>query len=136
MSFALSTTVDLDFDRTVAALREALAAQGFGILTEVDLSGTLKAKLDVDVPRQLLLGACNPSFAHRALQVEEHVGLLLPCSLTVTAVADGTTRVEAMEPQAMVQLTGNAALQPVADEVRDRLAAVLTVLPTTAGRTV
>lgn len=128
MSFAMSTTVDLDFDRTVAALREALAAQGFGVLTEVDLSRTLKTKLDKDVPRQLLLGACNPAFAYRALQAEERVGLLLPCSLAVRAAADGRTVVEAMDPEAMVRLTGNPALTDVADDVRAGLSAALAAL--------
>lgn len=130
MSFALSTTVDLDFDRTVAALREALAAQGFGILTEVDLSGTLKTKLDVDVPRQLLLGACNPAYAYRALQAEDRVGLLLPCSLTVRAGADGRTLVDAMDPALMVELTGTSALTEVAAEVRSALRAALDALET------
>ncbi|OZB49083.1 MAG: ABC transporter [Cellulomonas sp. 14-74-6] len=130
MSFALSTTVDLDFDRTVAALREALATQGFGILTEVDLSGTLKTKLDVDVPRQLLLGACNPAYAYRALQAEERVGLLLPCSLTVRAGSDGRTLVDAMDPALMVELTGSSALTEVAAEVRSALRAALDALET------
>ncbi|MBN9326869.1 MAG: ABC transporter [Cellulomonas sp. 73-145] len=130
MSFALSTTVDLDFDRTVAALREALSTQGFGILTEVDLSGTLKTKLDVDVPRQLLLGACNPAYAYRALQAEERVGLLLPCSLTVRAGADGRTLVDAMDPALMVELTGTSALTEVAAEVRSALRAALDALET------
>ncbi|CAL8975786.1 hypothetical protein CELL_02141 [Cellulomonas sp. T2.31MG-18] len=130
MSFALSTTVDLDFDRTVAALREALAAQGFGILTEVDLSGTLKTKLDVDVPRQLLLGACNPAYAYRALQAEERVGLLLPCSLTVRAGAGGRTLVDAMDPALMVELTGTSALTEVAAEVGSALRAALDALET------
>lgn len=128
MSFALSTAVDLDFDRTVAALREALATQGFGVLTEVDLSATLKTKIGVEVPRQLLLGACNPAFAYRALQEEERVGLLLPCSLTVRADGDGRTLVDAMDPGAMVQLTGNQDLSEVADEVRSALSAALTTL--------
>ncbi|WP_263732091.1 DUF302 domain-containing protein [Cellulomonas sp. SG140] len=125
MSFALSTTVALDFDQTVAALREALAAQGFGILTEVDLSGTLKTKLDVDVPHELLLGACNPAYAYRALQADERVGLLLPCSLTVRAGADGRTLVDALDPVLMVQLTGSPGLTEVAVEVRSALRAAL-----------
>ncbi len=125
MTFALSAVVDRDFDKTVAALRDALATQGFGVLTEVDLSATLKTKLGVDVPRQLLLGACNPAFAYRALQAEERVGLLLPCSLTVRADGDGRTLVDAMDPAAMVQLTGNDALSEVADEVRSALSAAL-----------
>ena len=125
MSYALSTTVDLGFDEAVAVLRTALAAQGFGVLTEVDLSATLKTKLDVDVPRQLLLGACNPALAYRGLQVEEHIGLLLPCALTVRAGADGRTLIDAIDPQTMVQLTENAAMQPVAAETGERLAAVL-----------
>lgn len=133
MGFALSVTVHLGFDQTVAALREALAAQGFGILTEVDLSGTLKTKHDVDVPRQLLLGACRPAFAYRALQVEERVGLLLPCSLTVRAGgdgADGPTLVDAVDPDTLVQLTGNPALSDVAAEVRSGLRAALDAVAT------
>lgn len=125
MTFALSAVVDRDFDKTVAALRDALTTQGFGVLTEVDLSATLKTKLGVDVPRQLLLGACNPAFAYRALQAEKRVGLLLPCSLTVRADGDGRTLVDAMDPAAMVQLTGNDALSEVADEVRSALSAAL-----------
>lgn len=130
MSFALSTTVALDFDQTVAALREALAAQGFGILTEVDLSGTLKTKLDVDVPRELLLGACNPAFAYRALQAEARVGLLLPCSLTVRAGGDGRTLVDALDPVLMVRLAGSPGLTEVAVEVRSALRAALDALET------
>ena len=125
MSYALSTTVDLGFDEAVAALRTALASQGFGVLTEIDLSATLKTKLDVDVPRQLLLGACNPALAYRGLQVEEHIGLLLPCALTVRAGTDGTTLIDAIDPQTMVQLTQNAAMQSVAAETGERLAAVI-----------
>ncbi|MBN8801997.1 MAG: DUF302 domain-containing protein, partial [Stenotrophomonas acidaminiphila] len=101
-----------------------------GILTEVDLSGTLKTKLDVDVPRQLLLGACNPAYAYRALQAEERVGLLLPCSLTVRAGADGRTLVDAMDPALMVELTGTSALTEVAAEVRSALRAALDALET------
>ena len=83
MSYALTTTVRRPFADTLAATRTSLADQGFGILTEIDIQATLKAKLDVDVPPQVILGACRPPLAHAALQVEPSVGLLLPCNVVV-----------------------------------------------------
>ena len=128
MSYALTATVHQGFAPTLAAAREALAEQGFGVLTEIDIRATMKAKLDVDVEPQVILGACRPPLAHAALQVEPSVGLLLPCNVVVRAVDDDTTLVEALDPAVMVSLTGNEALAPVATEAGQRLAAALDAL--------
>lgn len=114
-------TID-DVDRRT---RAALAEQGFGVLTEIDVKATLKEKLDIDVGPYVILGACNPPLAHRALQAEESIGLLLPCNVTVRDAGDGTSIVEALDPTAMVDVTGNDALRAVADEAAERLGAAL-----------
>lgn len=128
MSYGISTTVEMAFDETVTALRQALSEQGFGILTEIDMAATLKNKLDVDIPPQVILGACNPPLAHRALQAEESIGLLLPCNVVVRSAGDTRTVVEALDPQIIVGITDNAALRPVADDAAGRLRAALTTL--------
>lgn len=128
MSYALTTTIHRPFGDTLAATREALVDQGFGILTEIDIQATLKAKLDVDIPAQVILGACRPPLAHAALQVEPSVGLLLPCNIVVRTLDDDTTVVEALDPKVMVSLTQNDALSTVADEAGQRLAAALDAL--------
>lgn len=125
MSYALTAILDLPFGAAVDQVRSALAAQGFGVLTEIDLQATLRAKLGVEVPQHVILGACNPPLAHAALQAEPSIGLLLPCNVVVRSAADGTTIVEAVDPQTMVSLTGNAALQVVADDASRRLSAAL-----------
>ncbi len=131
VTYALTTTVRQPYERTLAATRAALAEQGFGILTEIDIRATMKAKLDVDVAPQVILGACRPPLAHAALQVEPSVGLLLPCNVVVRAVDGNTTVVEATDPAVMVSLTGNEALGPVATEAGQRLAAALSALTPT-----
>lgn len=125
MSYALRTTLTQPFDATLAATREALAAQGFGVLTEIDLAATLKKKLDVDIPSQVILGACNPPSAYEALQAEESIGVLLPCNVVVRSVDSGTTIVEAIDPQTMHELTGNDAMKPMAVRVGGMLRAAL-----------
>lgn len=127
-SYALSTTVTKPYDEAVAAVRAALSEQGFGVLTEIDLAATLKAKLDVDIAPQVILGACRPPLAQQALAAEPSVGLLLPCNVTVRALDEGTTLVEAVDPQTMVAMTDNEALRPVADEATSRLTAALASL--------
>ncbi|MCL3859679.1 DUF302 domain-containing protein [Actinotalea sp. K2] len=131
MGYAISTTVTAPFATTLDAVRAALATEGFGILTEIDMAATLRAKLDVDIPPQVILGACNPPLAHRALQAEESVGLLLPCNVVVRADGPDRTVVEAIDPQVMVGVTGNEALSSVSDEAGARLRRALAVL--TAG---
>lgn len=125
MSYGITTTVGLPFSEAVSAVRAALATQGFGVLTEIDMAATLKAKLDVDMPQQVILGACNPPLALRALHEEESIGLLLPCNVTVRDAGDGTSLVEALDPKVMVGVTGNDALRAIADEAAERLGAAL-----------
>lgn len=127
MGFALSTVLHTSFDDAVARTREALAGQGFGVLTEIDMQATLKAKLGQDMERYLILGACNPPLAHRAVDIDRQIGLLLPCNVVVRAdsSAEGTVIVEAMDPQVLVDVTGEADMRPVADEVAAKLRAAL-----------
>ena len=125
MDYALSTTVAAGFDETLAATRAQLAEVGFGVLTEIDLAATLKAKLDVDIPAQVVLGACRPPLAYAALEAEPTIGLLLPCNVVVRAADEGHTVVEAMDPQAMVRITANEALAEVASDARERLSRAL-----------
>ena len=129
MSYALSTTLPRPFDEAVAATKSALADQGFGVLTEIDMAATLKAKIGVEIPSQVILGACRPPLAHAALEAEPSVGLLLPCNVVVRSIDDGTTLVEAMDPDVMVTLTGNEKLSEVAADARTRLGAALDSLP-------
>ena len=128
MGYALTTIVDKGFEDTLQATRAALSEQGFGILTEINLKATLKAKIDADIAPQVILGACRPTLAHAAIQAEPSIGLLLPCTVVVRALAEHRTAVEAMDPAIMVQLTGNDALSGVADEASTRLRAALTSL--------
>ncbi|MEU3708764.1 DUF302 domain-containing protein [Streptomyces catenulae] len=115
------------FDETVTAVRAALADQGFGVLTEIDVRATLKAKLDHEMEDYLILGACHPPLAHRALQADRSVGLLLPCNVVVRAEGDHTV-VQAIDPGTMVTLSGVAAMAPVAEEATRRLDAALAAL--------
>ncbi|MDP9092956.1 MAG: DUF302 domain-containing protein [Actinomycetota bacterium] len=127
-SYALSTTITTSYDDAVARIRAALAEQGFGVLTEIDVAATMKVKLDIDMAPQLILGACNPPLAYAALSHEPSIGLLLPCNVVVRTVDDQHTLVEAMDPAVMVTATGNPALSEVATEARDRLTAALASL--------
>ncbi len=125
--YTLSTTLERPYDQTVADVRQALADQGFGVLTEIDLKATLAAKLGVDVPPQVILGACRPPLAHQAIEIDPSVAAVLPCNVVVRAVDDDTTVVEAFDPDAMTALAGEA-LAPVAAEARTRLTAALAAL--------
>lgn len=127
-TYAMTTTVPASYDRTVAATREALAQQGFGVLTEIDVRAVMRAKLAVDVAPQIILGACRPPLAHAALQAEPGIGLLLPCNVVVRSIGDDVTLVEAMDPDIMVTMTGNPQLSVIAAEARTRLSAALAML--------
>jgi uncharacterized protein (DUF302 family) len=120
---------DLEFDDAVARVTELLKDQGFGVLTEIDVKHTLKQKLNVDVHRYLILGACNPQLAHQALDAEPGIGVLLPCNVVVAEGAAGGTVIRAMDPVAAFELIDNPDVKPVAGEVRDRLQRVLDHLP-------
>lgn len=124
-TFTLSTVVPDAYDPTVAAVREALEQQGFGILTEIDLKATLKAKLDVDVAPQVILGACRPPLAYEALQVEPSIAAVLPCNVVVRSLEDGTTLVEAFDPDVMMGMADSDALRSVATDAKQRLSAAL-----------
>ena len=134
MSIAISTSLQSTFADAVARTRDALAAQGFGVLTEIDMKATLKAKLDQDMENYLILGACNPPLAHRAVDIDRQIGLLLPCNVVVRTDPDDDTRVlvEAMNPQLLVRVTGEPALQEVADEVTAKLRAAIRALGPTS----
>ncbi|MDV8009017.1 DUF302 domain-containing protein [Rhodococcus sp. IEGM 1318] len=127
MQLALTATLNTTFDDAVERTRTALSEQGFGILTEIDMKATLKAKLDEDMEDYLILGACNPPLAHRAVGVMRQIGLLLPCNVVVRAdpSAENTVIIDAMNPALMAEVTGEPALQSVADEATTRLQAAL-----------
>jgi uncharacterized protein (DUF302 family) len=124
--YTLTTSVDRPYDETVETIRAALGAQGFGILTEIDLQATLKAKLGVDTPRQAIFGACRPALAYQALQAEPSIAALLPCNVVVRAVDEGTTQVEVLDPDTMAELAGNEQdVRTMAREAKKRLTAAL-----------
>lgn len=127
MDYSRTVHVDGDFAQTVTAVREALAEQGFGILTEIDVQATLKEKLGQEMEDYLILGACNPPLAHQAIEADRSIGLLLPCNVVVRSEGEHTT-VQALDPNTMVTLTGQNALQPVAEEATRRLDAALSAL--------
>ena len=124
VDYSLAIETDRDFDDVVAATRAALADEGFGVLTEIDVKATMKAKLGVDRDEYLILGACNPPLAHEALQAEPELGVLLPCNVVVYRTG-GRTRVSAVAAEEMLGMVGNEALMPVATEVGRRLGRVL-----------
>ena len=124
--YGIGTTVPLPYEAAVARTKEALAAEGFGVLSEIDVAATLKKKLDVDFRPYVILGACNPPLAHQALTAERDIGLLLPCNVIVYADdAPGRSVVAAMDPVQALALTGNEAVRPIAEDVRARLERVL-----------
>jgi uncharacterized protein (DUF302 family) len=124
VEYSLAIETDRGFDEVLAATRAALADEGFGVLTEIDVKATMKAKLDVDRDEYVILGACNPPLAHQALQAEPELGVLLPCNVVVYRI-DGRTRVSAVAAEQMLGMVGNEALMPVATEVGRRLGRVL-----------
>ncbi|WP_422747884.1 DUF302 domain-containing protein [Mycobacterium sp. WMMD1722] len=127
MGFALSTRLNTTFENAVERTREALSHQGFGVLTEIDVRATLKAKLGEEMEEYLILGACNPPLAHRAVEIDRQIGLLLPCNVVVRTDRDqpGSVLVEAMDPQVLVDVSGDAELRPVADDVAAKLQAAI-----------
>ena len=125
MTYHFSRTIDLPFDQAVARVTEALKREGFGVLTDIDVSATLKAKLGVEFRPYRILGACNPPLAHRALELEDKIGTMLPCNVIVQEHGAGNVEVSAVDPAASMQAIENPALAEVAEEVRGRLQKVI-----------
>jgi uncharacterized protein (DUF302 family) len=119
--YAHTRTVPLDMAEAEARVRDELQQEGFGVLTEIDIQATLKTKLDVDVAPYKILGACNPSAAHNALQAEPLIGTMLPCNVVLRDVGDGRTQIAAVDPVASMAAVENDRLGPIAEEIRDRL---------------
>ncbi|MFI5541949.1 DUF302 domain-containing protein [Nocardia sp. NPDC051900] len=134
MDLGLSATLHTNFGDAVDRTRAALNAQGFGVLTEIDVRATLKTKLDVNMEDYLILGACNPPLAHEAVGIDRQIGLLLPCNVVVRRNPDSDDEVivEAMNPQLMVQVTNEPALQTVATRAAAKLQAAIDSLNTTS----
>jgi len=127
-TIGLTTYLQTDYETALKRVMEALKAEGFGVLTEIDVKDTLKKKLDVDFRPYKILGACNPPLAHRALTAAPEVGLLLPCNVTVAQMEDGRIQVAIVDPLAMMSVVPNPTLQPVAQEAGERLNRVIAAL--------
>jgi uncharacterized protein (DUF302 family) len=127
MSYGFSKTVSVPYEQAIERVTEELKKEGFGVLTTIDVRDTLKKKLDVDFNKYIILGACNPPFAHKALVAEEQIGLLLPCNVIVYE-KNGRTTVAAFDPMTMATLVENDALKSIAEEVTARLRRVINSL--------
>ena len=126
--YAFGKKVNMGFEQAVAAVTQALAQEGFGVLTEIDVQATLKKKLGIERPPYRILGACNPQFAARALEAEPQIGALLPCNVVVRQDAAGATLVEFMDPDAVLELVQRPEVGRIAAEVRGRLERVMAAL--------
>lgn len=127
MQYERSITVGLPYAEAVAKVKDLLSEQGFGVLSEIDVRATLKEKRDLEMEDYVILGACNPDLAHRALEVDRSIGVLLPCNVVVSADGDHS-KVQILDPQTMSAITGLDELQPMADEASERLQDVLDTL--------
>jgi uncharacterized protein (DUF302 family) len=125
MSYYFSRTIDAGFGDAVQKVTEALKAEGFGVLTDIDVKSTLKKKLDVDFRNYRILGACNPPFAYKALQAEDKIGTMLPCNVIVQETADGKVEVAAIDPIASMQAVGNPELREIALQIQTKLRSIL-----------
>lgn len=125
MTYHFSKTLDASMDDAIARVTAALADQGFGVLTEIDVQATLKKKIGADFRPYRILGACNPGFAHKALQAEDKIGTMLPCNVIVQEQSPGSVEVSAVDPMASMAAVENAALADIAGEVRARLQQVI-----------
>jgi len=125
MKFFYSATTDQSFDEAIETVTNLLNEEGFGVLSEIDVKETLKKKLDVNFKKYRILGACNPQFAHKALTVEDKIGVMLPCNVIVEEHDDGQVEVSAVNPVASMQAVENDELHPIADEVRSKLQRVI-----------
>jgi uncharacterized protein (DUF302 family) len=124
MQYGFSKTVDMPYEQTIEKVTAELKKEGFGVLTSIDVKETLKQKINVDFKKYAILGACNPSIAHRALQEEEDLGLLLPCNVIVYE-KENKTRVSIFDPMVMTWIMENDNMKPIATEVQEKLQRVL-----------
>jgi len=120
-SYEFVVNTDLDFEAAEGRIRELLQGEGFGVLTEIDVRATLKAKLGVEFRPYKILGACNPQLAHHALEVEPAIGLLLPCNVVIEEIPSGQVRVRFVEPRSALSLAADPAVQPIAEDASERL---------------
>jgi len=128
MNYYFSTTLAMDFDKAIEATTAALKEEGFGVLTEIDIAQTMKKKLDVDLPKYKILGACNPQYAYRALQAENKIGTMLPCNVIVQDAGGGKVEVSAVNPLASMQAVENPELGTLAQEVTEKLKRMISSL--------
>ena len=131
--YGIGVELQLDFDSAVERTIERLKDQGFGVLTQIDIKETLKQKLGVDFKKYRILGACNPPLAHKALSAEDEIGLLLPCNVIVYETSEGKVRVSAIDPVAAMSVVGSDAIRPIAEEVSQKLTAVISALAESAS---
>ena len=127
MGYRRTLSLDVPYAEAVTRTKEALAEQGFGILSEIDVQATLREKRGVEMEPYVILGACNPDLAHQALELERGVGVLLPCNVVVSSTGEGSM-VQVLDPQVMASVTELPSLQPMADEATRRLEAALSAL--------
>lgn len=128
MEFYHTTVTERSFDEAISAVTEALKKEGFGVLTTVDIAGKMKEKLDVTMDRYMILGACNPPLAHKALTIENRIGVMLPCNVIVRETAEGKVEVSSIDPMASMAAVGNESLTEVAEEVSRKLKSVIASL--------
>lgn len=125
MSYYFTTAVSMGFDEAIDTVTEELQKEGFGVLTDIDVQATLKKKLDVVFRKYRILGACNPGFAHKALQCESHVGTMLPCNVIVQERQDGQTEISAIDPLESMKAIANPDLEAIAEDVSEKLQRVI-----------
>lgn len=132
MSYYITCTINKSFEETIPIVKKALADHGFGILTEIDVQAALKKKLNIDFQKYVILGACNPPFAYKALSIEDKIGTMLPCNVIVQEKPDGLVEVAAIDPIASMQAVQNEQLLPIGTEVREKLSAVIRLVEESA----
>ena len=126
--FGFGTVVDASFDGAIDKVTAELEKEGFGVLSDIDVAAKMKAKLDKDMPRYRILGACNPALAYQAISAVEDIGLLLPCNVLVREDADGKVHVDFMDPESVLSLVQDPGVKPLASEVKERLQRVMSAL--------
>jgi uncharacterized protein (DUF302 family) len=128
MKYYFENTLKTDFETAVSKTREALKSEGFGVLTEIDINEKLKEKLNIDFRKYKILGACNPSYAYKALEMEDKIGVMLPCNVIIQEKPDGTIEVAAIDPVASMMAIENPKLKDIATEIRRKLKNVIDTL--------